>query len=90
MEKQVNTFICDLLAIATNLVHFCLRQIHSTYTPFLQRWYVNGEIECFSGSHMALAVLATLVLMAALAVTVLMLVANRKWRAVSFFAKTRQ
>ena len=47
---------------------------------------MNGEIECFSGSHMALAVLAILVLLAALAVTVLMLVANRKWRDVSLFA----
>ena len=41
---------------------------------------MNGEIECFTGSHMALAVLAILVLMAAFAVTVLMLVANKKWR----------
>ena len=51
--------------------------------PSLQRWYVNGEIECFSGSHMALALLAILVLMAALAVTVMMLVVNTRWRAVS-------
>ena len=53
------------------------------YHPSLQRWYVNGEIKCFSGSHIALTVLAILVLMVALAVTVLVLVANTKWNTVS-------
>jgi hypothetical protein len=31
------------------------------------RWYVNGEVECFTGSHIALAVLSALTLLAAIA-----------------------
>ena len=49
----------------------------------MQRWYVNGEIKCFSGSHIALAVLAILVLMAALIAPVLVLMVNKRWKAVS-------
>lgn len=40
-----------------------------TYTLLpLQRWYVNGEVTCFTGSHIALALLSILVLVAASAI----------------------
>ena len=32
----------------------------------LQRWFVNGEVECFTGSHVALGLLAILVLLVSL------------------------
>ena len=32
----------------------------------LQRWFVNGEVECFTGGHVALGLLAILVLLVSL------------------------
>ena len=33
----------------------------------IQRWYVNGEVMCFTGSHIALAALSGLTLLVAIA-----------------------
>ena len=50
----------------------------------LQRWFVNGEVECFTGSHIALALLAILVLLTALLLLPLsVLVTTMPWRRVS-------
>ena len=31
---------------------------------WLQRWYVNGDVECFKGLHLPLALLAIIILLA--------------------------
>ena len=49
-----------------------------------QRWYVNGEIECFSGGHIALALLAIIVLLGTLFILpFIVLVATGKLKNVS-------
>lgn len=54
--------------------------------PFisLQRWHVNGEVQCFSGGHIGLALLAIVVLLAAvLMIPLIVLVATGKLKGVS-------
>ena len=46
--------------------------VYNAYV-YLQRWFVDGTVECFTGGHAALAVFAILIL--AICVILIMLVA---------------
>ena len=48
-----------------------------------QRWYVNGEVKCFTGGHIPLALLAILVLLAAaLLIPLTAVLSTGPWRKV--------
>ena len=33
------------------------------YSIFMQRWFVDGSVKCFTGGHLPLAIVAILILM---------------------------
>ena len=39
---------------------------------YIQRWFVDGTVKCFTGGHVALAVFAILVLMMCMALIIIM------------------
>ena len=79
----VFTIYCSISALV-NSKSYTQYFIVCVHIFFLQQWYVNGEIECFSGSHITLAILAILVLIAALLVLLfLVLETKKKWQVVS-------
>jgi hypothetical protein len=55
--------------------------ITDTNGQISSRWYVNGEVQCFSGGHVALGLLAILLLLTALLlIPLLVLVTTDRWR----------
>ena len=50
----------------TTFVSIIVHYLSVNDSMIFQRWYVNGEIECFSGGHITLALLAIIVLLGTL------------------------
>ena len=46
------------------------------YVFHIQRWYVDGTVECFRGSHLILAVFAILVLALCVILIIIVMVIN--------------
>ena len=51
----------------------CYDSVLQLFTVFIQRWYVSGGVECFTGWHIPLAVLAVAVLALCVALVPLIL-----------------
>ena len=47
----------------SNIVQQCVQGYICFFFSLWQRWFINGEISCFSGSHLPLALLAMTVLL---------------------------
>ena len=45
-------------------------------THVIQRWYIDGTVECFTGSHLVLALLAMLVLTLCVILIIIVIVIN--------------
>ena len=40
-------------------IHVCI----SMFASFMQRWFIDGSVKCFTGGHLPLAIMAILILM---------------------------
>ena len=51
IHASLYTYICIVIYISTAVLLL-----------YIQRWYIDGIVECFAGEHIPLAIMASLVL----------------------------